>query len=137
MDYNLDSNAIKGGSKFKKFTNEEAETDIDDLEKGTEDTKSQSDQPQEEVKVTSSPGIKVMLLTGTTKEMNCDLDTTKIKDVITKLFEDEVKAGKKVKLLFAGKVLNEDNTLTNCKYECFSFVCPVTSTFIGNVKDGY
>ena len=43
--------------------------------------------------------------------MEWELDNTLIKDVIAKIFSKELEEGKKVKLLFAGKVMNEDKTL--------------------------
>lgn len=95
---------------YKKFKPELTDNQVDDLEKVTEDTKSQFEQTDEELKVEGRPLIKILLIDGTNKEIRCDL-STKVKDVARILFGKEISEGKYIKLLFAGKVLDYEKSL--------------------------
>jgi hypothetical protein len=53
----------------------------------------------------------VLMLDGKIRKLDWDLSTTTVKDVINSLFKEEIGENKKISILFAGKVLSENNTL--------------------------
>lgn len=54
---------------YKKFKPELSDQELDDIEKGTTSTKSEASHTTEETKSAGGSRIKVMMLTGETKEM--------------------------------------------------------------------
>jgi len=98
---------------YKKFKPEVTEQELDDIEKGTEATKSQSADGLEIEESKDSPlsEIRVLMLDGKIRKLDWDLSTTTVKDVINSLFKEEIGENKKISILFAGKVLSENNTL--------------------------
>ena len=97
--------------KYKKFKPELDDQQVDDLEKATEETKTESSQSTDDVKERMPHKIQVILTSGERKTFECNLAVTKPKDVSEALFKAELAEGKAVRLLFAGKVLAENNTL--------------------------
>lgn len=79
---------------YTKFKPELKDHEVDDLERNTEDTKSESTAAVEESKGSGLPKIRIIMIDGKAREMECDFTTTKVRDVIASLFSDELKGGK-------------------------------------------
>ncbi|CAI2378330.1 unnamed protein product [Moneuplotes crassus] len=102
---------------YKKFKPELSDKQVDDLEKAGQTTHSKTESDLEEQKTTCSTKVFLMLMSGQRQEFECDLETTKIKDVIAQAFKQELSDGKKVNILFAGKILCTEKTLSECKVQ--------------------
>lgn len=79
---------------YKKFKPELTDREVDDLEKGGDTDASRDEDQMEEAKTQAASKVIIMQINGKREEFECDLETTKVKDVISQVFKNQVADGK-------------------------------------------
>ena len=79
---------------YKKFKPELSDKEVEDLEKQNQKEHSEYSKDSDETKDSDLSKIKIILIDGTSREMEWDLTKTTTSDVISKLFQNEIKDGK-------------------------------------------